>query len=200
MSWLRRLGVLNGATVLLVLVVLSGAAAAPTSGTFWKTPASVVRTFKSRPLDVLICTGSCSIYKGITTGYQEIQVHVITARTRGIGREKTIADAAHYGLFEVRVCAIDYLAGGARVSAHIRWHTGVNTSALRTQIAALEQKLRGLENLINQGKGTPAVIQAAQKTEAQINQLKDRLASNSPYAEDWQFRGITPLLYSGCRA
>jgi hypothetical protein len=190
--------------VLLIMLIASGVLAARASGVRWKTSASVVRAFKARPLTLLYCprtSPSCSYIPstGIARGWKYIQVHVIAATARGIGPKKTISGKAYYGRFEVRVCALNYLAGGARVSAHLLWHTGVDSPALRKEIAVLEAKLRALVKLIHEGRATPTQIQLAQQLENRINRLKARLYSNRPYAEDWNYRGLSPpVMHNGC--
>lgn len=125
---------------------------------------------------------------------------MIRARARGVGPAKRISGELRYHLFEVRVCAINYLEGGTKVSAHLLWHTGVNRPDLRKKMAALRKEALRLRALIVSGQATPEQTQRAQQVASQIERLQSMLAGLQPYAEDWKARGHGPIMHTGCRS
>ena len=92
----------------------------------WATPKSIHAVMLSRPLEVLACySDACNVnFDGsVSSDWQPTKVHVIKATVSGLGRSKLISSTRRYQLFDVSVCAVDYLQGGARISAEFRWYT-----------------------------------------------------------------------------
>lgn len=184
----------------LCLLVLCGAASAATTPTgSWTTVAQVEHTLKTLPLTLETCPNGCSYVPatGYTSGYVSVQVHVLTVTASGVGPMTRVAGTARYRLFNVRVCAIDYLQGGAKVSAHLLWHTAsvLNIAAKRAKLVAEFAKI---VDLFKHGGYTAALEKQSMAIAAQLQALASATGAAAAYAEDWQTRGLGPLMYEGC--
>ena len=131
----------------------------------------IKKALVGHPVEILECAenpcepftynGQTSIPPNLNPVY--VMVSVRSAVIRGVGTRRVFADGSRrYQRFEVNICAVDYTAGGARVSADVLWHTRRPPSTTKTASGGIGHD------------------------------------SGAPYAEDWEYRGLSPLAHDGC--
>lgn len=187
-------------------IVSNAAVAAPMPR---QTLSEVSRAIAATPLVLLACPTGCSFdpTTGVASGYVPVSVRVVSVRVRGLGQSRSVGGEAAFTAFEVHVCAIDYLAGAKRVSAHIRWHS---TSGLQTRshtpgtpgqlpkTPELQRLWNRLKQLIATGAPQAQVQQAAAAYKAAGQRLGTKKVWGPAFAEDWNAHGLAPLLREGC--
>lgn len=137
----------------------------------WASVVTIKKALVGHPFEILECdenpcepftyNGQTSIPPDLNPVY--VMVSVRSAVIRGVGTRRVFADGSRrYQRFEVNICAVDYTAGGARVSADVLWHTRRPPSTTKTASGGIGHD------------------------------------SGAPYAEDWEYRGLSPLAHDGC--
>jgi hypothetical protein len=91
----------------------------------WQSVAEARKQIVGNPLAVIYCVRNCGkdADGSISGDFREVKVGVIRARVVGMRPWRVVNGVRLYRHFEVRACALNYAAGGARVSAHYLWHT-----------------------------------------------------------------------------
>lgn len=91
----------------------------------WQSVAAARQQIVGNPLTVTYCEANCgSNADGSLIGeFNSHKVGVISARITGMKPWRLVGGTRVYRHFEVRACARNYAAGGAKVSAHFIWHT-----------------------------------------------------------------------------
>lgn len=192
----------------LVLTVLGfalcgSASAAVAPGTSWLTTTQVENQFRSQPLTLSYCPQSfggaaCVLANGLSSGYTNVQVHVVSVAARGIGVVKTDGNLSTYQSFDVRVCAVDYAQGGAKVSAHMLWQPG-QPAASAAEKAKQLWAFRKMKSLIASGASSATVAQQAKALAPYLKNVgKAQAGPTPPTMEDWAHRGYGPLMHEGC--
>jgi len=183
----------------------TAAAEAASPATSWMTVTQVGQAIKAQPLTLMTCPPgtSCAFapLTGYISGYVNVPVHVLSVTARGMGATKRIAGASTYQTFDVRVCAIDYQQGGAKVSAHMTWKTGrPATAADAAQQKKQAWAFQKLSALIASG-ASPSKIAAERKALAPYLKNVGKTTGElgvPPVAEDWTVHGLGPLMHEGC--
>jgi hypothetical protein len=95
------------------------------SSSRWQSVEEARKQIVGNPLGVIYCVRNCGkdADGSLSGDFKEVRVGVIRARVAGMRPWRVVNGVWLYRHFEVRACALNYTAGGARVSAHYVWHT-----------------------------------------------------------------------------
>jgi hypothetical protein len=94
------------------------------SNSRWQSVAEARKQILGNPLTVIYCVRNCGkdADGSLSGDFRKVKVGVIRARVAGMRPWRVVNGIRLYRHFEVRACALNYVAGGARVSAHYLWH------------------------------------------------------------------------------
>jgi hypothetical protein len=119
---------LIGVTLVLAAITAAGFTASLAmahSNSRWQSVAEARKQIVGNPLAVIYCVRNCGrdADGSLSGDFKQVKVGVIRARVAGMRPSRVVNGVRLYRHFEVRACALNYVAGGARVSAHYVWHT-----------------------------------------------------------------------------
>jgi hypothetical protein len=155
----------------------------------------VVSALKAHPLTGLVpCPPVGQTCVGETAnGFSQIQVQVVSASASGLGPAKVIDGVRRYQEFNVRACTVNYLAGGAKLRAHVFYLTGSQPTP--ASVTADDAAIAAFKNQVALGGPIPPDVMAAFRT-AQADLVRGQ--GTPPLAADWQVRIDVPYLQPGC--